>query len=479
MTKVEAFVGQSGATWRYWPERPLGAPGGFGGVCAAEAADGIPMAVKVVKKARPSGVLDERLLRREVEIGRRVADGGGELLLPVIDVAEVDGKLLLVMVRADGALADQSLPLDEYAAIAVMMDIVSGLQELHSIGIIHRDLKPANVLAHGGRWKLADFGIARDEEIGTQNPTFVGWGSPPYMAPELWAGKSPTVKTDLYAFGCLAFELLSGTTPYTGDGPALRQAHLSQNIPDAPTANTVLRNLVARLLAKDPGERPQDARAAIERLQRVRVPRTPLQDAIARGLGDHLAEKSLRAAGRAAGAAGAEARRQQIAQAHADLEEIIRDSLEDLRSIEPDAELRDEPGRLLTLHTADAWLRLDLWEHAVYVPAPEDTMVLAGSCIIANRRTSGELHAANLVYEKVFDRLVWQMYRFRDDPSGPHNRAHGLRRGDFLNRQARQEMLESLGRAWRMTATPLTSNVLLELFREAVDLKPADLHIGF
>jgi eukaryotic-like serine/threonine-protein kinase len=85
------------------------------------------------------------------------------------------------------------------------------------MGIIHRGLKPANVLRYAGRWKLADFGIARDQEIGTQDPTFVGWGSFPYMAPELWELKSPTIKTDLYALGCLAYELLAGSrrTPGT------------------------------------------------------------------------------------------------------------------------------------------------------------------------------------------------------------------------------------------------------------------------
>jgi hypothetical protein len=99
LAKDLEFTGQSGATWRYWGDQPLGTPGGFGGVYAAEAADGTPMAVKVVEKVRPSGVLDDRLLRREVEIGRSVADCGGKLLLPVIDVAEVDSRLLLVMVR--------------------------------------------------------------------------------------------------------------------------------------------------------------------------------------------------------------------------------------------------------------------------------------------------------------------------------------------------------------------------------------------
>jgi serine/threonine protein kinase len=104
VAKDVEFTGQSGRSWRYWTDQPLGTPGGFGGVYAAEDAGGTPMAVKVVEKARPSGVLDERLLRREVEIGRRVVEAGGDLLLPVIDAMETSDKLLLVMPRADGTL---------------------------------------------------------------------------------------------------------------------------------------------------------------------------------------------------------------------------------------------------------------------------------------------------------------------------------------------------------------------------------------
>ena len=154
MAKEVTFTGQSGTEWRYWTDQQLGTPGGFGGVYDAQGRAGEPMAVKVVQKRRPSGTLDDRLLRREVEIGRRVADGGGDMLLPVVDVAETDEALLLVMARADGALAEAALPLDEPTTVSVLIDIAYGLQQLHSIGIIHRDLKPANVLSHGGRWKL-------------------------------------------------------------------------------------------------------------------------------------------------------------------------------------------------------------------------------------------------------------------------------------------------------------------------------------
>lgn len=97
MAKEVTFTGQSGTTWRHWTDRLLGTPGGFGRVYAAEDPAGQPMAVKV-EKQRPSGVLDDQLLRREVKIGRRVAESGGDMLLPVVDVADTPDALLLVMV---------------------------------------------------------------------------------------------------------------------------------------------------------------------------------------------------------------------------------------------------------------------------------------------------------------------------------------------------------------------------------------------
>jgi serine/threonine-protein kinase len=491
------FTGQSGKVWRYWPNQQLGRPGGFGCVYLGETADGDAMAVKVVAKDRLPGVLDDRLLRREVEIGRRVVDGGGDLLMPVVDVAETEEKLLLVMDRAEGgALAEQSLPLEGDVVIAVMTDIAAGLQQLHSIGILHRDLKPANVLCHEGRWKLADFGIARDEEIGTQNPTFAGWGSPQYMAPELWEAKSPSVKTDLYALGCLGFELLAGHTPYTGDSPALRTAHLTADLPEVPTANVALRNLVARLLAKNPGERPQDARAVLERLQRASVPRTPIQESLARGIGEHDAERSQEASRRTAREAAEEGRRQQIRQARADLEEILADALEDLQQVEPLArlELPRPLGRgtfasgmsSITLSTPDASLRIDFWEQGGYGAIPGDTMVLACAVVIRGRRYDTDLNAANLVYEETGDRLGWQVYRFRftaigppDRYSyGPYGRTHGLRHQDFFGQAGRYYMIHSAMHVWQKDVVPLTVQTSLELFREALDLRPPDPRTG-
>jgi len=450
------------------------------------------MAVKVVAKQRPQGALDERLLRREIEIGKRVAESGTDMLLPVIDAADADDALLLVMSQAEGGALAEALPLAEAVAVSVLVDIATGLQDLHSIAILHRDLKPANVLCHAGKWKLADFGIARDQEIGTQDPTFAGGGTAYYMAPELWELKSPTVRTDLYALGCLAYELLAGVQPYTGDWTAVRAGHLTQAPPQAPCSDAVLRNLIGRLIAKRPEDRPQDARAVLERLRRTLEARAPVQEAIARGLSDHTAEQAHAAAEQSAAQAAEDARRQLVAQAKADLREIVSDALSDLQAVEPDAaseEHGDERGWFepsFTLTVGDVGLRIDLWErrkadHPVQ-PVQDDTMVLAGCVMINNPRHPVPLNSANLVYEQVGDRLAWQIYKFsggghpdRYRRYGPYGRTHGLRERVFFDPQERLQMIQpAMFHPWTKTVTLLTAETLLGLFQEAVDLRPPD-----
>ncbi|MER5641597.1 protein kinase [Kitasatospora sp. NPDC002227] len=493
MADEVTFTGQSGKTWRYWESKPLGKPGGFGGVYEAEGPDGSPMAVKVVPKNRPEGRLDDRLLQREVLIGKRVAESGSGMLLPVIDAADAGDVMLLVMQRAEGVLT--SGPMAEAEAVAALVDIATGLQDLHSIPITHRDLKPANVLRHEGRWKLGDFGIARDEEIGTGDPTFRGAGTLPYMAPELWELKSPTVKTDLYALGCLAFELLAGVTPFTGDLNAIRDGHLNQAPPEAPCNDLVLKKLIARLLAKRPEDRPQDARAVVERLSRVLVPRTPVQESIARGLEAHVAAKARADSARLLAQAAEDTLRQQTAQAEADLREIMEDALIDLQAIEPNAalETRGTTGGSVravpsfSLTADEVRLRIELWEGMTTdQPVPNDTMVVAGCVVITNPNFYSELNSANVVYEQVGDRLVWQVYKFQSSfvtpdkyKFGPHGRTHGLRHGEFFDSQQRYFMLRPAGiHVWKHTVRRLTAEALLELFQEAVDLHPPDPRTG-
>jgi hypothetical protein len=275
----------------------------------------------------------------------------------------------------------------------------------------------------------------------------------------------------------------------------MRRAYRYRFYPPPGQAAELSRNLIARLLAKNPGERPQDARAVLERLQRAALPRSPVLEALAAGIGVHTAERSQEASRRAAQEAGQEARRQQIAQAQADLDEILADALEDLQQIEPEATLQTPrplgqgthtPGRhSITLATADATLRIDTWEQGAYGAVPGDTMLLACAVVITNRRYDREVNAANLVYERIGDRLGWQVYRFRPGmvapdkyPYGPYGRTHGLSYDDFFGKWGRPFMVNPAMHVWQKSVVQLTPEILLELFREAVDLKPPDPGTG-
>jgi serine/threonine protein kinase len=404
------------------------------------------------------------------------------MLLPVIDAAETGDALLLVMLRAGSALS-AILPIAEADAVAVLTDVASGLQQLHLAGILHRDLKPLNVLQHDGLWKLADFGIARDEEIGTQDPTFIGAGSLPYMAPELWQLKSPTVKSDLYALGCLGYELLTGRPPYTGDLQALRTAHLIQAPPDPPYSNPTLKSLIARLVAKEPGDRPQDARAVLDRLHRAALPRSLIQHAIAQGLEAHQAERSHAAAQAAAAEAATVGRLQQVIEGEADLVETFNDALCDLQQIEPDATLEhwkrtliDENNYYIKITAFDIDLRVAIWENL----ATCDDVLIAGLISIRNPRQDSPTPSANIAYLPVKGRYAWQIFRFRgtaelDSQYKLENSdQRGKKWGNVLNLPAFLHLYWKFARGYdsaHFQIELLTPETALKLFQEAVDLK--------
>jgi hypothetical protein len=219
-----------------------------------------------------------------------------------------------------------------------------------------------------------------------------------------------------------------------------------------------------------------------------------LLEAIGQGLGHIEAERSRAAARRAAAETAADNRRELIVQAEADLREIIGDAVESLRAVEPDARLQEQRTAgssfiatpSLTMSTANVRLRIDIWEGMTTdTPVPDDTMVLAGCVMITNARYPTELNAANVVYEQAGDRLGWQVYRFRAGlvpPDryryGPYGRTHGLRHGEFFNAQERNFMIHPVMHVWSKTVVPLTAETALELFQEAVDLRPPDPRTG-
>jgi hypothetical protein len=160
----------------------------------------------------------------------------------------------------------------------------------------------------------------------------------------------------------------------------------------------------------------------LDRLRRALVARGPIQESIARGLGAHGTEQARAAADQSAAQTAEDARRQQIAQAKADLCEIVNDALSDLRAVESDA-TSEERGTTrssfvatpsFSLTAGGVRLRIDLWEGmTTSQPVQGDTMVLAGCVMITNASYHTELNSAHLIYERVDDRLAWRIYKFR------------------------------------------------------------------
>lgn len=167
-------------------------------------------------------------------------------------------------------------PLDE--ALAVLAAVAEGLAVVHAAGIAHCDVKPANVmLAPRGRVVLTDFGIFRSESDRPRDRPVSG--SPPYMAPERYLNeveRGGSFLVDVYAFGIMAFEVLTGEPPFRGETMMeLFRRHLCETPPDIGQLRSdsppALNKLVSTLLAKDPNDRPQSMEPVAELLKRMRV----------------------------------------------------------------------------------------------------------------------------------------------------------------------------------------------------------------
>lgn len=165
------------------------------------------------------------------------------------------------------------LPWEQVVEYAEQM--AAALQASHEKGVIHRDVKPGNFLiSRSGRLKLSDFGLARIDAGRKITRAGKTAGTVLYMAPEQIRGKDLTPATDLYALGCVLYELLSGRTPFTGDAAAtVLHAHvmqtpqrLGQFATDCPAA---LEELVHQLLEKDPADRPSSAAEVGQRLSTI------------------------------------------------------------------------------------------------------------------------------------------------------------------------------------------------------------------
>ena len=242
---------------------------------ARDARHGRDVAVKVMLPSVAESLGAERFLR-EIETAARLQHPH---IVPVFDSGNVEGQLFFVMPLIEGESLRVTLQrekrLDVEEAVRIVREVADALEYAHSEGVVHRDLKPENILMTRGHALLADFGIARaskarDDVALTQ--AGVSLGTPAYMSPELASGETDVgPASDVYALGCILFELLTGQPPFTG---ATYQAILVKRFTtDAPRVRSVRSDVpqayddaIARSLARDPAQRIQTAHAFADAL---------------------------------------------------------------------------------------------------------------------------------------------------------------------------------------------------------------------
>ncbi|NUP14071.1 MAG: protein kinase [Polyangiaceae bacterium] len=256
---------------RYTVESVLG-EGGFGVVlsCRDELAEGRPrVALKVLHASSDDVVL--RLKRRELEVLRRVHARSLEpnVVRPLHDdLLDYDGRAVLALELVDGpSLAEllvKERVLDQAEVRAIATGIASGLAAIHRAGGVHRDLKPPNILLRDGQHAvILDLGIAQAMwSTGSLTTTGQALMTPLYASPEQLRGGEVGSASDIYSFGLLCFEMLTGTVPLSGHDIAelaiARNTVLSPPDP-RPLRQSVsdkLRMVTMRCLARDPAERP-------------------------------------------------------------------------------------------------------------------------------------------------------------------------------------------------------------------------------
>ena len=174
----------------------------------------------------------------------------------------------LVMEFVSGERLDQRLkasgPLPIAEVLRLGREIASAMAHAHALGVVHRDLKPSNVMLADGRAKVMDFGISRRMDAETLTTTYAFLGTPLYAAPEAQLKTQVGPASDRYALGIMLFEMLAGRPPFSGETPfEILDQHRSAALPDLralrPDTPAALADLVLRLSAKDPADRPEDA----------------------------------------------------------------------------------------------------------------------------------------------------------------------------------------------------------------------------
>jgi serine/threonine protein kinase len=249
---------------RYRVQRELGRGGMATVFLATDLAQGGEVAIKILHPSL-AATLGPARFRREIDILRRLhhpnipplLDAGEQGSLMFFTTPYSPGRTLRALIRGGGPL-----PLPQ--VLAITRDVAGAVDHAHRQNILHRDIKPGNIMIEGDRTLVFDFGVARFiEQTGVEALTLGGMilGTPEYMSPEQAEGESLDARSDIYALGCVVYEMLSGEQPFTGPNP---DAVFARQIADPPRSIRARRPevpeameaAVFRAMAKQPGQRP-------------------------------------------------------------------------------------------------------------------------------------------------------------------------------------------------------------------------------
>jgi tetratricopeptide (TPR) repeat protein/tRNA A-37 threonylcarbamoyl transferase component Bud32 len=263
---------------------------GKGGMGEVYLAEDTSLDRKVALKFLPEATYRDPTMRaRFVREAKAAAALSHPYICGIHEVGEIEDKLYFAMEFVEGKTLREIVrqgPLAPAKAVEVAAEIAEALRAAHEKGLIHRDIKPANImLTPGGHAKVMDFGLAKhfakpgsDTTVGGALMTVTGEGltpgTPAYMSPEQLRGRPLDPRSDIFSFGIVLYEMLSGRHPFGKEGGLTTvSAILSEEpqpiagvIPGAPEG---LQNILSRMLAKDPGDRYASMAEVHEDLKRV------------------------------------------------------------------------------------------------------------------------------------------------------------------------------------------------------------------